>query len=1311
MRKLLLVTVVSSMAMLSSCKKDRVTVDPTITGNPVISVPIGQVNLTLEHIINPNDPNDTLITADPDNTYQVVIAQNNAINQSLALFNIPPTTLAQRKITLGTFPIPQLELDQGFSLGSLIDDVGGSLQGSLSSPVDSINAVQNLTMENVINTVGGSLQSSLSVADINFNEAVDMDTIFSSVGGSLSSSFAVADVNQTQSLSMDTLSSTIGGSFAAALSVPTINESENIALGTIQPILAPFNGTNRIFPPFSQTNAGTFSGAPITSFTSATFSAGTMDLEITNDWPVSLDMNVDLVNTANGNTIVSYAFTNVAPNGGTQSDSQSMVGKTLPNTIGFKITSISSPGSGITPVLIDTADAITMDITSSNLEASSYNAPFPALSETNAGTFSAGSLGSFTDATFKGGTMTLTLDNNWPVNLSMDIDLVDMTDNSTVLSFSVSNVSSGGGSKSDTKNLNGITLPSALGLKIASVSSPGSSGSSVNIDLADEIDLTISTNNMVPSGFTAPFPSISQTNVISFSSGAASNFVSATLSGGTMTLNMTNNWPVPLTIGVDLINTSNNATLMSFALPNVAANGGTSSDVVNLNGITLPNTIGFRVSSVSTAGSSSDVSFDLSDDIDFTISSSNMSASSFVAPFPSFSETNVGTFDADSLGNFTSASFSSGNLALKFTNNWPVVLSMGIEIVNSTTGSTLLSYNFSNVAANGGVSTQSNSLANVTLPSTLGFKITSVSSPGSPSTPVAVDLVDNIELNVIGSNMMASNFVAPFPSINETDALTTSLPAIPGFSSASFSKGSMSMQMTNDWPVPMSMDLEIVNTSNNSTVLSYSFSNVAANGGTATVSNSLAGITLPNTIGVKVASVSTPGSATDVNIDLSDSISFAIDGTNMEVYNAVVDVDSQSVAATDQIVDLKIGDVEVTEVQFNSGKLTYAFDSNIPTDVTLSLRLPSSDKNGSPLDTTILIPSNQPVSGYISLNNTLLDLSQDTTQAFSRLPITLSADILPSNGLVTIDSAQRINFEFGIDDIGYDYIEGYFGDTTLEFPSSSLPLNIDFLNQFDGEVTFEDPSLGVSITNNVGVPFGLGLDFTAYRNGIAYPLNGPNYIVPYPTTIGDSVTGTLLYDNTNSSITDVFTVPFDSVRYGGSVQMNPDTITYGKNNFITGDAKVSGDILLELPFVFSTSGLTLSQGLDSNLNISSQISSDYYEVEYAKLKLVATSTLPLDANVDLKFYDNAGTLLLVKPLPLLESGIPNSSGVVVSPSVLNTELTITSAEFETLKDATIAVAEATMVTYNGGQDAVKLRTDANINLAIGLEAKLKVDIQ
>ena len=1413
------------LLVFGSCKKDRVKVTTNANANPLIALPIGEVNLTLEHVINPNDPNDTLVSQD-NGLYQVVLARENVVDQALTdLIILPASNLINETVKMGSIPVDSFSVSESVSLNDLINDFGSSAQTSLNASLDDINLTQSISLQGLIDTAGGSLQSSLTVDNVNSSQNISLDDLmtngasgldssllindfsanqsvslddlitdpnnplsssltlsdFSDTqsvtldylasigGGAMASSLTISDFSSSQDVSLGTISTNVGGSFANALSVSDIYKSQNITLGQIATdanltVINNTNGTVAPFPAINESNVGPYSGGSIGNFSSVTLSAGDLTLTVTNDWPVPLSMDFDLINTTDNSVIFSYTFLNIPANGGTVSENKSLIGETLPSNLGVLMTSISSPGSNLTPVLIDTSDAVTMEISTAGMLASSYNAPFPSVSQSNLGIYASGTgLGSFDNATFSSGILKLSLTNNWPVDISMSIDVVDTLTNTSILSYSFNNISGNGGTRTKSRSLVGITLPSTMGLRINSVSSLGSGSASVPIDMQDNITLDINALNMQASSLSAPFPSLNQSNLGIFSGGNLGDFTNVTFSDGSLVLSITNDWPVPLSMAIDIVDTLNpNTPILSYSFNNILADGGFDSqskslngiilpstigvsinsvnspgsgsssvqidandsltfaidgvnleisslnakfpsinlsnvgtysagsnlgniesvtfssgtlglsltndwpveismnvDIVDtltnnsiltyrfnnlpgnggkrtkrksLNGITLPSTMGLRINSVSSPGTGStsvpvdltdaliftifgtsmkassvtapiptinesnlgtfsagnlgnftDVTFkkgtldlsltnnwpidlsiqlnlvntadntvitsynlnnananggfvsqsqsmagvtipstmgfeivsvtspgsqvtpvtiDLTDEIVLGVSGTNLKATSFTGPIPSVNENNVGTFISDSLGDFTSASFSGGDLSIELTNNWPFDLSMKIDLVNSVTDSTILTYDFVNIPANGGSDIETNSLAGITLPSTLGFKLVSVSSPGSLNIPVFVDLSEEINLDISGNNLQAASFIGPFPAISATNAGIFNPPPLSIFTSASFSKGDLSMTLINDWPIDLSMEIELIDTLTSAPIVpTYVFNNVTGNGGTAMDSKSLVGVTIPNTIAVSIKSVNSPGSSNSpININLMDQIRFSLSGSNLEVYNAIVEIDTITITDQKQVVDVGLAGIEVNTIEFSKGDLNYDFTSNIPADVEITLVFPSTAKNGAPVDTTILVVSNQTTKGTISLDNTLFDLTSDTVQNHSRMPVELGAKILGTTGQVQVDSSQGLSVKFDMDNIDFNYIEGFFGDTSITFPSDNIALNVDFLNQFRGLITFEEPTLDINITSNIGVPMELDLDFSAFRNGIEYPLNGPEQILPFPTT-------------------------------------------------------------------------------------------------------------------------------------------------------------------------------------------------------------------
>lgn len=552
---------------------------------------------------------------------------------------------------------------------------------------------------------------------------------------------------------------------------------------------------------------------------------------------------------------------------------------------------------------------------------------------------------------------------------------------------------------------------------------------------------------------------------------------------------------------------------------------------------------------------------------------------------------------------------------------------------------------------------------------------------------------------------------APFPSMNETNVGTYGGSGFGSFTSASFANGTLTLGLTNDWPVPVSMGIDLVNGTTGATILTYAINNVAANGGTGSDTESLVNITLPNSIGFKISSLTSPGSGTNfVSIDTTDNLELAISSADLEVYNAVTQISTQAISSDTQYVDLSTGgSEELRELMFSTASFDYEFVSTLAENLELNLNFPGSDQNGSVVDTTITIAAGATTTGTINLNGTVLDLTQDSTQNHSRLPIAVAATLVGSGAMVNVDSSDALDMTFEMTNLQFGHIKGFFGTQQITIDPGSVDLAIDFLENFDGEIAFSEPSIAMGITNSIGLPIQLVLDFNSFKDGTAYGLNGPNYVLPYPTTLGSTATGTLTYDNLNSSIVDVFTLPKDSITYGGSVNINHDTATFGTENFVTSSSSISGDLLMEMPFYFTATGLGFYDTLATDQNNSGVLPADA-TLESATLLLQTTTTLPLDASLTLSFYDANWNVLLIKDLGLMESGVPDASGIVTAANVLNTELELDAQEAKTVLDAAHITAQASMDTYNVGSDPVKLRTDATLNLNLGVQFQLNVTL-
>ncbi|GET30598.1 hypothetical protein [Prolixibacter sp. SD074] len=123
------------------------------------------------------------------------------------------------------------------------------------------------------------------------------------------------------------------------------------------------------------------------------------------------------------------------------------------------------------------------------------SAQFPSASVSNAGSYYPTGLNSFQQVTFQNGTLSLTMVNNYPVEVSATFNLVDVNNPTTSLQFVFSNVPSGG-QQMQSVSLSNVSLSDNLRFDLTSFSTPGSS-TAVPIRLADELALNFQITNAV----------------------------------------------------------------------------------------------------------------------------------------------------------------------------------------------------------------------------------------------------------------------------------------------------------------------------------------------------------------------------------------------------------------------------------------------------------------------------------------------------------------------------------------------------------------------------------------------------------------------------------------------------------------------------------------------------------------------------------------------------------------------------------------------------------------------------------------------
>lgn len=137
------------------------------------------------------------------------------------------------------------------------------------------------------------------------------------------------------------------------------------------------NGQKAIIPGFTSVPKKDFTIDATNIFQTISLITGEMKVEIKNDFPITLtDIDFNLKNQNSGTVLVQKKIDTLKPQQ-TYSETFSLNGQTIEGKLITKLTSISTPGSGMDSVVIDTSRKIFITVSLDNLVPSSATAIFP----------------------------------------------------------------------------------------------------------------------------------------------------------------------------------------------------------------------------------------------------------------------------------------------------------------------------------------------------------------------------------------------------------------------------------------------------------------------------------------------------------------------------------------------------------------------------------------------------------------------------------------------------------------------------------------------------------------------------------------------------------------------------------------------------------------------------------------------------------------------------------------------------------------------------------------------------------------------
>lgn len=593
-------------------------------------------------------------------------------------------------------------------------------------------------------------------------------------------------------------------------------------------------------------------------------------------------------------------------------------------------------------------------------------------------------------------------------------------------------------------------------------------------------------------------------------------------------------------------------------------------------------------------------------------------------------------------------------------------------------------------------------------PSTTTLKLGTVSIDdfGSSQTVQLSSLVNNLSPTT-GSAIntaISLGIPTPFPPIPEQAGGNYNLPTINDFSQVTFSEGGLVFTLNNGYPTTLdSVVLELRN-SGSPTPLGFArFGNVTAFS-QQTKRIDLGGKTMSNNLVFGISKISSAGTApNNVVIQGTQSLTISIDGDSLQVIGGTVILPSQDFSADTTRVDFATTDnEELYQIDLNAGNIDFSFTSTIAEPIRVNISLPSISVGGTPINRVINIAPNSTTNENINLAGGIIDLTTDAQQPYNIIPVIVQASLVSSGTLKTIDSSNSLTVTYGFGNIGFDVVRGYFGQKNIQIDESTLDLNLSFLKELGGSVFLANPNIDLNVTNSIGAPIRLTLNMVGKTiAGQSVALNAPAQILPFPTVPGQTASGSLSYNRNNSQLPALLSLPPDTLTTGGLIVLNPNG-NQGAN-FIGNNASIKIGMEADLPFELSASDIGF--GDTSDFNGAETLNG----VLEAKLRFRNVNRFPFDMIMDITFLDSLDNPVHNVNAPLVLSGIVDANGRVTAPSYATTELILARAAMPAIKQAKKMAIRLRMSTSNNGTQVVKIYTDYDIKMTVGIEATVKVN--
>jgi len=564
-----------------------------------------------------------------------------------------------------------------------------------------------------------------------------------------------------------------------------------------------------------------------------------------------------------------------------------------------------------------------------------------------------------------------------------------------------------------------------------------------------------------------------------------------------------------------------------------------------------------------------------------------------------------------------------------------------------------------------------------------------------------IDILPYLDQSVQDTLLKYDGQQSYFPPFALLEPTTLDSGPLENFVDLTFSDGKMIISTINNLPVSLlNIDFKVIDKIYQSIIAEISIDELSA-GTQYFDTTDISGLILGNEFSYKINTVSSLGSFPDmVEIDLSKGLSFSFEARDLKIISGSAKITEQLMYSSTEMIDFGLDPEKLRHIRFNSGTFNYLLNSEMNVGINVNMKLPTAVIDGQvPQNIFDVLPKGE-YSNSWDISNMSADLSTDINQDYNILPIELTLSIMPSDDIVTFDSSDKINGNFGLEDLKFAYADGYLGQQEVQISEDTLDLNFDFLNQIEGELILEEPSITINYTNSIGVPIQINTEFKGSNSesSQSQTLSVEGININSPELPGDTVQDNIIIDKNNSTIVDFLSIRPDQIVYYGNAIVNPE----GEGlNFVEISSGLSASVELKIPLILRADHLTFVDTLGFSAT------SDNLPLEQGSIKLNIQNGFPFELKMSMVLADSlSGEIIDKLTFDNIASAEVDADGVVTSKTPSEILVEFSPSFLDNMKIANRIYLEAETSTFGQGQTPVVLYSDYEIDVTISFSGKI-----